>query len=232
MKLRLARPGHADRHRPAVGPERGERREAITSRSGRSPATTTSTTTRSPSSTARSSPTWPAWWATPRCATGAPSAARWPTATRRPTCRRSAWCSTPSIVARGPNGERTIDAADFFRGFFDTALGEDEIITEVRVPEGRQGRLELHQVPPARDRLAHGGRRRPGGRRQRLHRGRARRARQHGPDAAAGLGRRGRPRRRPARRDRGRPPSGPTRAPTRPATPGRAPTSAATWPGC
>ena len=39
------------------------------------------------------------------------------------------------IVARGPNGERTIDAKDFFRGFFDTALGEDEIITEVRVPK-------------------------------------------------------------------------------------------------
>jgi aerobic carbon-monoxide dehydrogenase medium subunit len=39
------------------------------------------------------------------------------------------------IVARGPNGERTIDAKDFFQGFFDTALGEDEIITEVRVPK-------------------------------------------------------------------------------------------------
>jgi carbon-monoxide dehydrogenase medium subunit len=44
------------------------------------------------------------------------------------------------IVARGPNGERTIDAKDFFRGFFETALGEDEIITEVRVPKvGRAG---------------------------------------------------------------------------------------------
>ena len=39
------------------------------------------------------------------------------------------------IVARGPNGERTIDAADFFQGFFETALGEDEVITEVRVPK-------------------------------------------------------------------------------------------------
>jgi carbon-monoxide dehydrogenase medium subunit len=39
------------------------------------------------------------------------------------------------IVARGPNGERIIDAKDFFQGFFDTALGEDEIITEVRVPK-------------------------------------------------------------------------------------------------
>ena len=33
------------------------------------------------------------------------------------------------IVARGPNGERTINAKDFFNGFFDTALAEDEVIT-------------------------------------------------------------------------------------------------------
>ena len=39
------------------------------------------------------------------------------------------------IVARGPGGERTIDAKDFFIGFFETALGEDEVITEVRVPK-------------------------------------------------------------------------------------------------
>ena len=44
------------------------------------------------------------------------------------------------IVARGPNGDRTIGAADFFKGFFETDLGEDEIITEVRVPKvGRAG---------------------------------------------------------------------------------------------
>ena len=39
------------------------------------------------------------------------------------------------IVARGPGGERTIPAGGFFNGFFDTALSEDEIITEVRVPK-------------------------------------------------------------------------------------------------
>ncbi len=44
------------------------------------------------------------------------------------------------IVARGPGGERTIDAAGFFNGFFDTALADDEIITEIRVPKtGGQG---------------------------------------------------------------------------------------------
>jgi carbon-monoxide dehydrogenase medium subunit len=40
-----------------------------------------------------------------------------------------------TIVARGPQGERTIDASAFFQGFFETALAEDEIITEVRVPK-------------------------------------------------------------------------------------------------
>ena len=39
------------------------------------------------------------------------------------------------IVARGPDGERAIDAAAFFNGFFETALAQDEIITEVRVPK-------------------------------------------------------------------------------------------------
>ena len=39
------------------------------------------------------------------------------------------------IVARGPNGERQIAASDFFNGFFETALAEDEIITEIRLPK-------------------------------------------------------------------------------------------------
>jgi aerobic carbon-monoxide dehydrogenase medium subunit len=40
-----------------------------------------------------------------------------------------------SLVARGPNGERTIDAADFFTGFLETALAADEMLTEIRVPK-------------------------------------------------------------------------------------------------
>ncbi|MDX6475237.1 MAG: aerobic carbon-monoxide dehydrogenase medium subunit, partial [Gaiellaceae bacterium] len=39
------------------------------------------------------------------------------------------------IVARGPNGERTVAAADFFRGFYETALEPNELITEVRMPK-------------------------------------------------------------------------------------------------
>lgn len=44
------------------------------------------------------------------------------------------------IVARGPGGERSIDASAFFSGFFETALADDEMITEIRVPKtGGQG---------------------------------------------------------------------------------------------
>ena len=36
------------------------------------------------------------------------------------------------LVARGPDGEREIAAADFFRGFFESALQPDEVVREVR----------------------------------------------------------------------------------------------------
>ncbi len=38
------------------------------------------------------------------------------------------------IVARGPDGERTIPAADFFLGFLTTALQPEELLTAVRIP--------------------------------------------------------------------------------------------------
>ncbi len=38
-----------------------------------------------------------------------------------------------SLVVRGPQGQRTIPAAEFFRGFLETALAPDELLTEVRV---------------------------------------------------------------------------------------------------
>jgi aerobic carbon-monoxide dehydrogenase medium subunit len=40
-----------------------------------------------------------------------------------------------TLVARGPGGERTIAAADFFHGFLTTALGPDELLTEIRLPK-------------------------------------------------------------------------------------------------
>ena len=39
------------------------------------------------------------------------------------------------VVVRGPRGERTVAAADFFRGVFETALGPQDVLTEVRVPK-------------------------------------------------------------------------------------------------
>ena len=47
----------------------------------------------------------------------------------------------------GPGGERTIAAADLFVDYLTTALSADEILTEVRVPKLRPGRLR--QVQPA-----------------------------------------------------------------------------------
>jgi carbon-monoxide dehydrogenase medium subunit len=39
------------------------------------------------------------------------------------------------LVVRGPGGERTIPAAEFFRGVFDTALGAQDVLTEIRIPK-------------------------------------------------------------------------------------------------
>jgi aerobic carbon-monoxide dehydrogenase medium subunit len=39
-----------------------------------------------------------------------------------------------SFVIVGPSGTRTVAAADFFQDLFTTAIGEGEILTEVRVP--------------------------------------------------------------------------------------------------
>lgn len=39
------------------------------------------------------------------------------------------------LVARGPGGERTIAARDFFTGVFTTALAPDEMLVEVQVPK-------------------------------------------------------------------------------------------------
>jgi aerobic carbon-monoxide dehydrogenase medium subunit len=43
------------------------------------------------------------------------------------------------LVARSTRGERTIPAADFFRGFLTTALEPDELLVEVRLPLQKGG---------------------------------------------------------------------------------------------
>jgi len=39
------------------------------------------------------------------------------------------------FVVLGPGGERTVAAADFFTGVFETAVGAGELLTEIRVPK-------------------------------------------------------------------------------------------------
>ncbi|MGI9048784.1 MAG: FAD binding domain-containing protein [Rubrobacteraceae bacterium] len=40
-----------------------------------------------------------------------------------------------SFIVRGPNGERTVAAGDFFKDYLMSDLAEDEVLTEVRVPK-------------------------------------------------------------------------------------------------
>ena len=40
-----------------------------------------------------------------------------------------------TFVIRGPGGDRTVEARDFFHGFLETALEPDELLTEIRVPK-------------------------------------------------------------------------------------------------
>jgi len=39
-----------------------------------------------------------------------------------------------TLVARGPKGERSIAANQFYKGLYETALARNEILTEIRIP--------------------------------------------------------------------------------------------------
>ena len=43
------------------------------------------------------------------------------------------------IVAHGPGGRRVIPVDEFFTGLFETALADDEILTEIRIPQPAGG---------------------------------------------------------------------------------------------
>lgn len=43
-----------------------------------------------------------------------------------------------TMVCRGPAGARHVPAGEFFRGFLETALAPDELLTEIRLPRGTQ----------------------------------------------------------------------------------------------
>ena len=44
-----------------------------------------------------------------------------------------------TLVVEGPSGRREIPAGDFFVGFLETAVGPDEMLTEIRVPKAPGG---------------------------------------------------------------------------------------------
>ncbi len=48
------------------------------------------------------------------------------------------------FVAHGPDGQRTIPAAEFFTGPFTTALGQREVLTEIRLPKIARGVYVKH----------------------------------------------------------------------------------------
>ena len=39
------------------------------------------------------------------------------------------------LVIAGPNGTRTVPASEFFKSAFETAVGKDELLTEIRIPK-------------------------------------------------------------------------------------------------
>ena len=129
-----------------------------------------------------------------------------------------------TLVARGPGGERSIAADDFFTGFLETALAPDEILTEIRVPAAPDAGwgFEKFNAGPrtgpssAWPRCSPTARAVPGSPWSTWARSRC------GPAAS----------RRRCGRGRGRatPRPGPRTAPSRPTTSTPPPSSAATWP--
>jgi carbon-monoxide dehydrogenase medium subunit len=58
------------------------------------------------------------------------------------------------MKAVGPKGARTVKAEDFFKDLFTTALGPDEILTEIRVPIGGHGGAAYMKHPHPASRFA------------------------------------------------------------------------------
>lgn len=60
----------------------------------------------------------------------------------------SAVCTTldASCVIRGPRGERVVSMNEFYRGPYETAVADDEILTEIRLPIRPGGSSAYHKV--------------------------------------------------------------------------------------
>jgi carbon-monoxide dehydrogenase medium subunit len=48
------------------------------------------------------------------------------------------------FVARGPEGERVIPVSEFFKSWYETALGEQDVLTEIRFAKGATGTYVKH----------------------------------------------------------------------------------------
>ena len=231
MKLRLAAPDAADRHRPHPGPARhlranGEvhdRRADAARRGGARPAS--ALVSRGGADDRR--PAGPQ-----------PRHARRLARPRRPGVRHAggrAGAATRRSSPRATAASREIAAAEFFQDYLETALEPHEVLTEIRLADADRLGLRLREVQPPPGGLGDGGR---------VARWSSRRAAcvsdvrigltHMGSDPAAGDRGRGGAARAAARRRARSPrrPSRPRRAPTRRPTSTPRRTTSATWRGC
>lgn len=56
--------------------------------------------------------------------------------------------SGAKIKIHGPDGARTVDAGDFFTGFYTTAVGENDVLTSIHVPIPAKGSRSTYQKFP------------------------------------------------------------------------------------
>ena len=50
-----------------------------------------------------------------------------------------------TVEVRGPDGSREVPSAEFFRGFYETALAPNELVTGVRVPLPAEGTRAVYE---------------------------------------------------------------------------------------
>ena len=99
------------------------------------------------------------------------------------------------LVIQGPGGERTVPASEFFKDLFETAVGEGELLTQIRIPKHTGWGSHYEKFVRVSHQWSIVGGRRDGQGRGRHDRRGAHRADQHGLDAAARPCGRGGPRR-------------------------------------
>ena len=68
-----------------------------------------------------------------------PLAETWPTPDPASDLPAVVLAFDAELVATGPAGQRSIPASSFFQGLMMTSLGDDEILTSVRVPSAGAG---------------------------------------------------------------------------------------------